>query len=245
MNFTSAQKQELRNGIENCYQSHELTETFKERYHNIYQAMAKDVLEQNGYPKNADIEKGDIDVKLSPKSSYDSYIELIERDELIENQEDYNTKVKSQRFYTDVILSNIRDIQIEFILKDDPIAYLEKNPTEEYLSTEMEKRFSSSKLIEHLKEDQDFQNEYVEEKAVEEGIDDNVDISQIRYEITEAKVIESYDVLAELVLDNGYFDSGKTVSAFLSQEFYQFIVNNHLYEAKVEIQTDPEELQEM
>ena len=109
----------------------------------------------------------------------------------------------------------------------------------------MEKRFSSSKLIEHLKEDQDFKNEYVEEKAVEEGIDDNVDINQIRYEITEAKVIESYDVLAELVLDNGYFDSGKTVSTFLSQEFYQFIVNNHLYEAKVEIQTDPEELQEM
>lgn len=245
MKLTEEQKKKLIKGFEEAFNSKELPEKFKEKYRSVYIAMGKDVLAQNGYPKNADIEKGNFELKISPKTSYESFADNVEQDVDFGNKEEFLAIVDNHNFYIDYIMNKVQDIKVDFILLDDPNEYLEKNPTEEYLAKEIDRFFDVHVLEEHLKNSEDFKEMYIAEKAVEEGFDDDVDLNKLRYKIENLEIDISYRELAEYFLDSGTIKEEDTVRGFLNRELYRQIIKHHFYECNVVIETDPLEMEEM
>ncbi|RIM88907.1 hypothetical protein BU107_04710 [Staphylococcus xylosus] len=245
MKLTEEQKKKLINGFEEAFNSKELPETFKERYHSVYKAMGKDVLAQNGYPKNADIDKGNFELRISPKTSYEAFADNVQEDVDFGNKEEFLAIADNHKFYVDYIMKKVQDINVDFILKDDPNEYLEKNPTEEYLAKEIDRFFDSHVLEERLRESEEFKEMYLAEKAVEEGFDDDVQLDKIRYRIENLEIDISYLELAEYFLDSDAIKGDDTVRGFLNRELYRQIIKHHFYECNVVIETNPLEMEEM
>lgn len=245
MKLSDEQKNRLKKGFEDAFNSEDLPETFKQNYHSVYLAMGKDVLAQNGYPKNADIEKGNFEINISPKTSYEDFAENVAEEKDFGTKEEFLAVADDMKFYINYIMSKIQDIKIDFVLKDDPTEYLDKNPTEEYFAKEIEKYFDPKILEERLKEDEGFKEEYLEQAAVDNGFDDDVDVNKLRYRIENLEIDIPYTDLAEFFLDSGELNGDITVRAFLNKEFYQQVIRHNFYDCNVVIETDPLEVEEM
>ncbi|EOD7975536.1 hypothetical protein K4P50_11055 [Staphylococcus epidermidis] len=239
MKFTKAQKEVLAKGYEEAFKNEELNERVKSDYTEMYEEMAKDVLKDNGYPEDVNVQKIKIDIQLKPKSSIDDFVVNLEENEKIEDIDTFTSVSSDSQFYIEDILENIQMTNIEVEFKADPEEYLNQNPTVKYFSKEMQRMYDESKLEEVLLENEIFEKEYVEFKAEEEGFE-NPNSKELRYHIEDLKLKEPYSNLADKFISSGKVgENGMSVQEFMQSEFYEEVANNKLYEAKIRFDSDP------
>ncbi len=245
MKLSVEQKNKLKKGFEEAFNSVELPETFETGYPLMYSDMKKDVLAQNGGSENVDIEKRDFGISIHPKTSYEDFAESVEAVQNFGTEEEFLAVAEDLNFYVDYIMKKIQDTQIDFGLIVDPREYLEKNPTKGYLANEMETYFDPKILEERLKDEEQFKKGHLKPAAVAEGFDDEVNLNRLPYKIENLEIKTSYVKLAEYFLDSGELNGDTTVRDFLNKAFYQQIISRNFYECDVVIKTDPLELEEM
>lgn len=238
--FSKATKDRLIKGYEEAFESEDLKLRFYIEYNELYENIIRETLSENGYPDGALIEKVDVDIEFTPKSGYEAIVDRLEEEEKIDSKETFANVVDDLNFYISDILEHLREVNIRVKFKADPTEYLEQYPTASYLAKEMERQFDEHKLMTYLHEDENFLLETVIPQAEEEGIEvDNP--SDVKYTIQNAEVSDSYSNLADRFLSEGVIEEEQTVTGFMSNQFYQIIVKEKLYQTTVRIDMEPED----
>lgn len=240
MKLTKVQREVLNQKFQESFNSPELEDRFKTEYNEAYQKMAEEILQEQGFPKYVDVNKGNFGVKITPKSGTDVFVDYVQETDEIESDEEFEAVRNDAEFFSEIILKNLRETNMSFEIREDPTEYLERNPTESYLAKEMEKYFNPTEFEVVLKETNEFEED-LREVAEEEGFGSDVDLNKIEYRIEDLKVADSFDYYAEIYLDEGHIDEGKTVQTFLKSDFYNLLADGRHYECSIYITTDPEE----
>lgn len=240
MKFTKVQKDILTKGYENAFQSEDLNERFKTDYREVYEAMAKETLESNGYPKDVDVEKVDLEVNLYPSESYEAFVENLEESEKIEDAEAFANVSEDNNFYIDDILDNLGMVKVDVKFKADPSEYLEQYPDKQYFAKVMKQRYDESLLAERLYEDEEFILQVVEPQAREEGFE-NTDPKELKYSISKIEITKEFTELAEYFLQNNIKTDEETVTDFMRNRFYNEIIRHKFYKADIRFESDPNE----
>ncbi|HHC5942945.1 hypothetical protein DWB88_13775 (plasmid) [Staphylococcus warneri] len=239
MKFTKAQKEVLTKGYEEAFKNDELHERVKTDYKEMYEDLAKDILKDNGYPEDVDVQKIKIDIQLKPKGSIDDFVTNLEESEKIDDIDTFTSVSTDSQFYIEDILDNIQMTNVEIEFKADPEEYLNQHPTIEYLSKEMQRLYDESKLKELLLENDLFEREYVEPRAEEEGFE-SPNVKDLKYHIEDVELKEPYTTLSDRFISSGKVgENGMSVQEFMRQEFYNEVINNRLYEVKIKFDSDP------
>ncbi|HDK8139689.1 TPA: hypothetical protein ACK1AU_002623 [Staphylococcus aureus] len=243
MELTKVQKEEMNKKLHEIFESTELEEAFKETYKDEYNSMAKELLTQEGFPENVDVNKGNFNVKISVKSEVEVFTEIVQNNGYVEDQEQFNDAINNRDLLIQAILDNLQETNMKFEIKESPEEYLNLYPTQRYLSEMIEKNIDIDRLEMYLRQSDDFK-EMIKESAVEEGHSYDVDIDKLQYRVDNLRLKESSDTLANMYLSSGRFEGNNSVSDLVSNDIYHDIVNNRLYEAKVSILTDVQEMNE-
>lgn len=240
MKLTKIQREVLNQKFQESFNSPELEDKFKTEYNEAYKKMAEEILQEQGFPKYVDVNKGNFGVKITPKNGTDVFVDYVEETDEIESDEEFEAVRNDAEFFSEIILKNLNETNMAFEIREDPSEYIERNPTESYLSKEMEKYFNPTEFEVVLKETDEFKEDLAE-VAEEEGFDADVDLDKLDYKVEGLKVADSFDYYAELYLDEGHFDDGNTVQSFLRRDFYRLLADGRNYECTIRITTDPEE----
>lgn len=239
MKFTKAQKDVLTKGYEEAFKNDELHDRVKTDYKEMYEDLAKDILKDNGYPEDVEVQKIKIDIKLKPKGAIEDFVTNLEENEKVDDIDTFTSVSNDSQFYIEDILDNVQMTNFEVEFKADPEEYLNQHPTIEYFSKEMQRLYDESKLEEVLLGNETFEKEYVENKAEEEGFE-NPDAKELKYHIEDLKLKDPYSNLADKFISSGKVgENGMSVQEFMQSEFYEEVANNRLYEAKIKFDSDP------
>lgn len=240
MKFSKVQKDILTKGYENAFASEDLKERFKTDYREVYNAMAKETLENNGYPKDVDVEKVDIEVTIYPSESNEAFVEHLEESEKIPDKETFASVSEDNNFYISDILENLGMVKVDMKFKTDPNEYLETHPDKQYFSKVMRQRYDESRLAERLYEDEEFILQVVEPQAREEGFE-NTDPKKLKYSISKLEITKEFTELAEYFIQNNIKSEEETVTDFMRNRFYTEIIRHKFYKAKIHFESDPNE----
>lgn len=240
MKFSKAQKDILIKGYENAFTSEDLKERFKTDYSSVYEAMVKEILGNNGYPNDVNIEKVNVDLVLYPNDSYESFVTNLEESEKIADIEMFSSLAEDSNFYIEDILDNVGMTKVDLRFKADPSEYLEKYPNVAYFSKIIGQQYDESRLENMLIEDENFMLNVVEPKARDEGFE-NVTSEQLKYTISDLKLSKDNTTLAEFFINQGVKGEEENVSDFMKTNFYIQIIKNNFYEASIKFESDPNE----
>src|SRR5699024_3011942 len=245
MKLNKTQREVLNKQFQASFNDKELAESFKQEYNEAYKEWGSKILEQEGFPKYVDVNKGDFfNVNITPKSGTDVFVDYVEDTDEIESGEEFEAVRSDKEFFIEIILKNISATNIELELKATPAEFLEQYPTEEYLAKEMARYYSEKELEHRLKETQEL-NEEVKQAASEEGFDRKTQIDTRDYRLENITLKQSFDRLSETFLDKGYINESNTVQSFLRNEFYNLIIRNRLINYRIVITRDLEEYDEV
>lgn len=245
MKLNKNQREILNKQFQASFNDTTLEEDFKQEYNEAYKEWGAKLLEEEGYPKYVDVNKGDLfKVEITPKQGTDVFVDYVEETDEIESEEEFEAVRNDAEFFNEIILRNIKDTNIELKLKVTPEEFLEQYPTEDYLAKEMSKQFSEKELEDRLRETQELQEE-VKQAASEEGFDDKTKLNSRDYRIENVKLKQGFDQLSEKFLDEGYINESNTVQSFLKNEFYNLLIRNRLIDYKIVITRDLEETDEV
>ncbi|HDF2935134.1 TPA: hypothetical protein PC496_000798 [Clostridioides difficile] len=242
MKFTKPQKDILNKSYTEAFSSEDINQRVKEDYRDMYEAMAKDTLVDNGYPDNVDITKVNLRLNVVPKVSTEEFVDNLEQNGKIEDMQTFTAVAQDINYFIKDILDNIRMTNIEIEFKSSPEEYLEQYPTVNYLSKEISKSYDESKLREMVLEDEMFLRERVEPQAKDEGFE-NIDVSKLKFHIEDINIKESFTALADRFISNGKVgENDVDVRTFIKQDLYSEIIRERLYEAKVRFDMDPNDV---
>ncbi|WP_436962328.1 hypothetical protein [Staphylococcus shinii] len=243
MKFNQTQKDILRKGYAKAFNSKELQDAFEEEYKEYRDEVAKEMLVDQGFPNEVDPDKVGVEVKISQDETSDSLVENLEEGEKIPDIETFSNVAEDVDFYIDDILDNVNLTRIDVAFSMEPEEYLEKYPNVKHFAKIIERKFDRDKLEEYLREDENFIYETVYEVAKEEGFEEK-DLSLISYEISDLELKGTNSEIAERIISSGYKDEMETVTEFMKIKFYKFIVKHKLYETRIRITTDINDMEE-
>lgn len=220
---------------------------FKEDYEHIYERMAQDVLNQNGFPKMTEVNDKVVEMEIKPKSDVIPFVDYVEASDDIQDDDDFEHIRSDGSYFIEIILEreNLSHTNISFRIKVDPNEYIDEHPTEQHLAKEMSKTYDVNEFEKHIMENSEFKEEELREYLVDEGFPEDVDLNKVKYSIDNLVVSDSFENIAEMLLDTGEFRPGDKVSTFVKKDMYKMLINHKLYEYDFRLESDPHDLEEM
>lgn len=247
MKLTTAQRNVLQKQFELAFQDDDLVEAFKEDYEHIYEQMAQDVLNQNGFPKMTEVNDKVVEMEIKPKSDVMPFVDYVEASDDIQDDDDFEHIRSDGSYFIEIILEreNLSHTSISFRIKVDPNDYIDEHPTEQHLAKEMSKAYDVNEFEKHIMENSEFKEEELREYLVDEGFPEDVDLNKVKYSIDNLVVSDSFENIAEMLLDTGEFRPGYKVSTFVKKDMYKMLIDHKLYEYDFRLESDPHDLEEM
>lgn len=171
---------------------------------------------------------------MSTREWAESYIDAKE----IETNEEFQSALNDDLYY--FVADNLDKTAIEVKIEDSLSEWLEKHGTVEYLEKKMEKAYEPIEFEEIIKFEADTSvQEKVNLAITEEGFPPNTTYEDVEYLITDVKLTETFESLAERHIDD--VEPSGSVTNYINNRFYKDIIKDDVFTFEVEITSDPED----
>lgn len=238
MKLTKRQREILTDGYNNVLAyKRELESAFKEKYGKVYDQIVMDYLQLDGFPKDVKLDKVNfnLDISFQPEVM----VELIEAKDTLENEVDYQSKSNDKDFYINSVLDEPAQLKSTVVIRTDVEEYNQEHPSVEYLANRINDKFNIEDLKQEVKKLDDTK-QLVQESAMEEGFPSDIDIDKLKYTI-EVKLKHGVTNLSDKIIETTNIGESVRVDDYIEKDLYNFIINQNLYDIKVQIQDDPED----